>query len=183
MEGDTTPQRPVDAAPADPLADPVGWREHEPFVRALLRRLVADRDLVDDLAQETWLAAARHSAAAIFLKRAWLGTVARNFALQSLRGRQRRLAREAAVARPIAEGGGDATGDADPAQRQRLLAIVAALQEPYATVLRLRFFDDLPPTLIAERLALPVETVRTRLKRALAQVRGQLQQQQQPPKQ
>jgi len=166
----------ADTEPESPDADPLGWREHEPFVRALLRRLVADRDLVDDLAQETWLAAARHSAAAIFLKRAWLGTVARNFALQSLRGRQRRLAREAAVARPIAEGGGDLTSAADPAQRQRLLAIVAALPDPYATVLRLRFFDDLPPTLIAERLALPVETVRTRLKRALAQVRVQLQQ-------
>ena len=176
MEVDTKPERPPDAKPAAPPADPLGWREHEPFVRALLRRLVADRDLVDDLAQETWLAAARHSAASIFLKRAWLGTVARNFALQSLRGRQRRLTREAAVARPIAEGGGDALIDAEPEQRRRLLSIVAALPEPYATVLRLRFCDDLPPTLIAERLALPVETVRTRLKRALAQVRAQLQQ-------
>ncbi|MSR45774.1 MAG: hypothetical protein EXS13_01685 [Planctomycetes bacterium] len=62
---------PSGGAPVNPL----GWSEHEPYVRALLRRLVVDPELVDDLAQETWLTAVRHSAAAIFLQRAWLGTV------------------------------------------------------------------------------------------------------------
>lgn len=58
--------------------------------------------------------------------------------------------------------------------RARLLAAVEAFDEPYRSVLRLRFFEDLPPTQIAERLALPVETVRTRLKRALVRVQAHL---------
>ena len=46
--------------------------------------------------------------------------------------------------------------------------------EPYRSALLLRFFEALPPRRIAERLALAVETVRTRLKRGLEQVRARL---------
>jgi RNA polymerase sigma-70 factor (ECF subfamily) len=140
--------------------------EEDRFLRALTRRLVSDEHLAEDLAQETWLAALRQSAGSICARRAWLGTVARNFALQSLRGRIRRAAREEAVARPEAAAPSDAALDAG--LRARLLAAVEGLDEPYRQAIRLRFFDDLPPTLIAERLGAPVETVRTRLKRALA---------------
>lgn len=145
------------------------FTEHDRFLRALARRLVEDQHLAEDLAQDTWLAALRHSAGATFLKRAWLGTVAKNFALQTLRGSARRLAREEAVARSIVQEGADATLDEFSAQRLR--AALDRLHEPYRTAIRLRFFDDLPPSLIAERLQVPVETVRTRLKRALSILR------------
>ena len=143
------------------------------FVRALLKRLVADEQLVEDLAQETWLAALRQSAASVFLERAWLGTVAKNFVRQSMRGKVRRLARERAAARSIIAEPESETA-IDEGLRQRLIAAVDQLAEPYQSAIRLRFFADLPPTLIAERLELPVETVRTRLKRALAMIRAQL---------
>src|SRR5262249_55671586 len=42
-------------------------------------------------------------------------------------------------------------------------------------VVLLRYFEDLPPRAIARRLGLPVETVKTRQKRALAQLRARLQ--------
>lgn len=149
--------------------DPERFAADDRFVRALLRRFVADPNAVDDLAQETWLAVIRQAATGGFLGRAWLSTVARNFALQSLRGEQRRLAREAWAAQ---DGEREAEGEAscDAETRDRILAAVGALGERYRTVVRLRYFEDLMPCEIAKRLELPVETVRTRLKRGLAQV-------------
>jgi hypothetical protein len=41
-------------------------------------------------------------------------------------------------------------------------------------VIRLRFFEDLPPTRIAERLGEPLETIRTCLERALRNVQALL---------
>lgn len=143
------------------------------FVRALIRRFVADPQLAEDLAQDTWLAALRHASGAGFFERAWLGTVARNFVFQALRGKARRAAREQAVARALeVEPDDDVALDVE--LRRRVLAAVDTLDEPYRSVIRLRFFEDLPPTQIAERLGQPVETVRTRLKRALVRVHAQM---------
>ena len=38
----------------------------------------------------------------------------------------------------------------------------------------LRFWEDLPPREIAKRMQAPVETVRTRIKRGLQELRGSL---------
>jgi RNA polymerase sigma-70 factor (ECF subfamily) len=150
--------------------DPEAYAEQDRFLRVLLRRLVADEHLAEDLAQETWLAALRQSAASMFLQRMWLGTVAKNFVLQAARGKVRRLARERSAARSIIDQQEDLP--VDDVLRQRLLAAIDGLDAPYRTAIRMRFFDDLPPTLIAERLGAPVETVRTRLKRGLSMLRA-----------
>src|SRR4029450_8492375 len=63
-----------------PALDPGQQGGQEGRIRALIRRLGADPHLVEDLTQETWLAALRYTAAARFLERAWLGRVAQNFA-------------------------------------------------------------------------------------------------------
>src|SRR5262249_47014883 len=49
-----------------------------------------------------------------------------------------------------------------------------ALEEPYRSTLLARYFDELPPTEIARALDVSVETVKTRLKRGLAQLRERL---------
>jgi len=149
------------------------------YIRRLLRRFISDPHLVDDLTQETWLAALRHGAAARFLARAWLGRVAQNHAFQALRGRARRIARETEVARSLAL----TPEELEPAHelaldeelRARVRTALQTLGEPYRTVLQLRFFEDLGPTEIAARLELPTETVRTRIKRALQQLKLGLQ--------
>ena len=153
--------------------DPERFAADDRFVRALLRRFVSDPNAVDDLAQETWMAVLRQAASGGFLGRAWLSTVARNFALQSLRGDQRRLVRQARAAQ---DGAVEADGEVrcDEELRGRVLAAVEALEDRYREVVRLRYFEDLLPCQIADRMGLPVETVRTRLKRGLAQVRGAL---------
>lgn len=149
--------------------DPERFAADDRFVRALLRRFVADPNAVDDLAQETWLAVIRQAAIGGFLGRAWLSTVARNFALQTLRGNQRRLLRETRAAEDKdLEPDGEPRCDAET--RARVLAAVAGLEDRYREVVRLRYFEDLMPCAIAARMGLPVETVRTRLKRGLARV-------------
>jgi RNA polymerase sigma-70 factor (ECF subfamily) len=158
--------------PVAPVAGGLGPQQliaQEQMIRSVIRRIVADPSLVEDLTQETWLAALRHTAAGRFLERAWLGRVAQNFAFQAMRGRARRIARETAVARALAIDPADGQG-LDPELRERLLAALESLDEPQRTALRLRFFDDLTPTAIAARLGIPAETVRTRIKRALRRV-------------
>src|SRR5262249_28076875 len=50
----------------------------------------------------------------------------------------------------------------------------ATLEEPYQRTLFLRFFDDRTPAWIAAEDGVPVETVKTRLKRGLAKLRAKL---------
>ena len=145
------------------------------FVRSLARRLLRDPQTADDAAQDTWLAALLAGPAPGLLDgltRGWLSTVVRNFALQTLRGRQRRQRREQAVARGLAI---DPEAEHfDPALVARVQAAVAALPEDYRTVVHLRFFEDRLPFAIADELGVPVETVRTRLKRAVERLRAAL---------
>lgn len=151
--------------PAD--LDPEELAAHDRFVRAVIRRFVTDPELVEDLTQETWLAAMQHSAASRLLGRAWLGTVAQNFVFQALRGKARRRAREALVARSDVA---PEEAPLDPELRRRMLEAVRALEEPYRTAIHLRFYEDLLPAEIAERLGTRPETVRTRIKRGLARI-------------
>src|SRR5262245_29298398 len=166
---------PAAAVPADLSAEPGSSRfqADDRFVRALARRLTGDLHLADDAAQETWLAALQQAAApALFPgpSRGWLATVARNFVLQALRGQQRR---EAAVARcPLLDA--DEGVDVEPERRRRMLAAVQDLPADYRAVVHQRFFEDRMPVEIADALRLPVETVRTRLRRALERLRAGL---------
>ena len=62
----------------------------------------------------------------------------------------------------------------DAEQRARLLAAVRTLPDVYRIVVQKRFFDDLMPAEIAAALGVPIETVRTRLKRAMDRLRTAL---------
>ncbi len=58
--------------------------------------------------------------------------------------------------------------------RQKVVAAVQELESPYRDVIVLHFYEALPPREVASRLGLPVETVRTRIRRGLARLRSQL---------
>lgn len=146
---------------------------HREWVRALARRLVADPNLADDVVQETWLEALRHPPRHDASARGWLATVARNAARKLIRGAARRERHEAAAPpadrdRPTP----DLVAEAD-AGRQ-LIGFVLALDEPYRSAVLMRWYEGLEPPEIAARLGVPVETVRTRLKRATAQLRDRM---------
>ncbi len=145
--------------------------ENADWIRDLVRRLVRDQGDVDDVVQQTWMAALRSPPKTLDSPRGWLTQVARRFAWQIGRRDGARRAAETAVARPEVV-------VPTAAQRlelhRRLVDAVGALDETYQTVVVLRYFEGLPPREIARRLALPATTVRNRLSRALDQLRQRL---------
>ncbi|MBI1850741.1 MAG: sigma-70 family RNA polymerase sigma factor [Planctomycetes bacterium] len=153
--------------------DPEALLAHRDFVRALARRLVADPDRADDLAQETWLAALEHEPATDRSLKPWLTAVARNLARFVSRSERRRTFHERAV-----PSGRDEPSAADIVEREmarrKVVDAVLALDEPYRATILFRFFEDLPPKEIARRQGVPVDTVKTRLKRGLDQLRARL---------
>jgi len=143
---------------------------HDAWLRRVVRDLV-EPDLVEDVVQETFLAAWLQGQVQNlpgFLRR-----VGHNLALRHRRHECRRRRREQTAARDEAL---PATGqmlDRLKAHRQ-LTAAVSELQEPYRTTILLRYFEGLAPKEIAARQGVPASTVRTRLERGLAQLRGRL---------
>lgn len=149
---------------------------HAEFVRALACELVRDPQLADDLAQETWVTALRkppHHGAAL---RGWLATLMHNLRRNLDRSARRRRAREAAVLPP--DPGPSPQQILEREQvRERLVRAVLRLEEPFRTVVLLRYYEDLPTGAIAQRLGVPAATVRTRLARGIARLRDVLDEQ------
>ena len=143
------------------------------WIRRLARVLVADRDLAEDLVQETCAAYLERAAERPAKLRPWLARVLHNALRQHQRAASRRRRREELRARSEAVEGDEAVLERVLLQR-RLVDAVVSLSEPYRSAVLLRFFEDLPPREIARRAAVPVATVHSRLQRALAQLRGRL---------
>ncbi len=146
---------------------------HAEFLSALSARLVASGADADDLQQETWLSALRHPPADAGAVRAWLAKVVRNHALQQHRSRRRRASREQWVAREESLPSTDEIVARENARRA-VVDSLSELAEPYRSTLLLRFYEDLSPRDVAARMGVPVETVRTRLKRGTALLRESL---------
>ncbi len=142
------------------------------WLRRLSRRLVAGADRADDLCQDTLLVALQHP-----IKngtwRPWLSRVARRLAGRSSDADRRRRVREQDAARAEAEPAAADIVEQVTVQRSVVDAVLA-LPEPYRSTILLRFWDDLKPRHIAARTGVPVETVRTRLKRGQAMLREHL---------
>jgi RNA polymerase sigma-70 factor (ECF subfamily) len=146
---------------------------HRAWVRRLARSLVRDDASADDLEQRTWVAAMRSPPASEDAARPWLARVVRRLALDSFRAQGRRDRHERSGARGEAvRSAADVVAEAET--QKRVVAAVCALAEPYRTTVLLRFFEDLPPREVARRLGVPVETVRTRQKRAAEMLRREL---------
>src|SRR5690606_37993369 len=65
-------------------------------------------------------------------------------------------------------------------ERQRVASAVLELDEPFRSVVLLRWFEDREPGAIARQLGIPVATVRTRLHRAHAKLRERFEREQGP---
>ncbi|MBL8898981.1 MAG: sigma-70 family RNA polymerase sigma factor [Planctomycetes bacterium] len=158
--------------PAAPL-DPDLLHRHAPGLRALVRTLVLDDSRVDDIVQETWLAALKRPPQQTEKAGAWLAVVARRIVQRGKRERARRAQREERAAKPEGLPSAQEIVAREMARRE-LVDVVLELDEPYRTTVLLRYFEDLGPQEIAERLEAPLETVRTRLKRGLERLREKL---------
>ena len=155
------------------LGDPHALLEHDDFLRALARGLVLDEARADDVVQQAWIAAIERGPDRPASLRAWLATAVRRLAWKLRRGEGRRERHEQSAARREATPSVEEIVAREQARR-RVVEAVLQLDEPHRTTLLLRYFERLPPRAIAERMGVPVETVRTRIKRSLERLRARL---------
>ncbi len=147
-----------------------------------LLRLVRDPATAEDLFQQTWLRVVqnirRYDPRRSF--EAWLFSVARNLAIDHLR-RYRPESLDETL--PAGNRAADLVPTADPGALERVLAVERAtllaealgeLPAIYREVLTLRFEEEMTLEEIATMLDAPPSTVKTRLRRALEQLRRKL---------
>lgn len=147
--------------------------DHLDGVRRLVRSMVRDDSEADDVVQETMVVALENRTRVRGGLFGWLTGVARNLARRKARSEGRR-ARYEGEAPPRALAPSTADVVARAAEQRRILDVVLGMEEPYRSVLLLRFIEDLPPRKVAARLDVPVETVRTQTKRGIARLRDRL---------
>lgn len=150
-----------------------GWLEDLTWLQRLARQLVDDPGLAEDAVQDTVLAALTRRPRELRSMRAWLSTVLRNTVRQERRGALRRRSREGAVAKPESVPGASEAAE-QLAWQRRLLRHVEELDEPYRTVIVLRFLRGRTPREISRAEELALKTVYTRIERGLARLRRSL---------
>jgi RNA polymerase sigma-70 factor (ECF subfamily) len=147
-----------------------------PRVKRYMQRLGADPDTAEDLAQETlvqvWRKAAQYDPARP--PSAWVFTVARNLRIDRLR--RQRLFEVELTEEADAE---DECGDGHQRTLERLDAgrlteLVRALPAEQVEVVRLAYFDGLSHAEVGRALDVPLGTVKSRLRLALAKLRSAL---------
>ena len=148
-----------------------------PRVKAYLIRQGADRATAEDLSQDVMLTV-WHRAAQFDRRKAtfstWVFTIARNRRIDGLRRAKRpEIDPEDPALVRAPEVPADQAVDAAE-RRVRLHAAVAELPDDQERLLRLAYFEDKSHSAIAEELALPLGTVKSRLRLAMAKLRSAL---------
>lgn len=141
---------------------------------AVCLRVLKDRAAADDAMQETYIKV-WHAAPRFVPGRgnamSWLTTIARNSAIDRLRARRRgETGTEAAEALP-APGGGPEAAAVARSEAERIMACLAELQPEHREAVVAVYLDGLSYADLAERQAMPLNTVRTWLRRSLQRLR------------
>jgi RNA polymerase sigma-70 factor (ECF subfamily) len=153
------------------------FEHYAPKLKAFLMRRGATAEIAEDLVQEVllnvWRKAAQFDPARADAS-AWIYAMARNVRIDLVR-RQRRAE---AYAKSEALFENDADWPEDPAvvsEREKLVrSAMTGLSTDQIEVVRLSFFEGWPHSEIAERLGLPLGTVKSRLRLAFARLREHL---------
>ena len=158
----------MDALPSnDAILAQAGW------VQGMVRAMVRDPHLADDLAQDALEAGMQGDRSTVRDPRAWLASVVRNLHRQELRNRKNRerLLAERATERTAPS----AAHLVERMEVQRGVAdAVMQLPEEYRTLVLLRFYENLPVRRIARSCGLDHRQVESRLAQAMTMLRGQL---------
>lgn len=144
-------------------------RRHQRSVYSLALRMLADRHAAEDLAQEVFLQLYRNLSAVSSEAHLtfWLRKVTMHRAIDRLRRTPRY---ESATPEEAAAAAGE-TEPGDPLLERRLRSLVGELPAAARAVVLLRYQEDLDPVEIARTLKMPLNTVKSHLKRSLAQLR------------
>ena len=146
--------------------------QHVDFLRGLARALTADAADADDVVQDTLMAALERSEPPR-KPRGWLSAVLRNRVARRRRAEVREKRRRLRAARPEQMASADEVAQGLELQRLVVEAVLA-LKEPYRSTIFHRFYEGHTPAESARMLGVSVETVKTRLKRAIAKLRARL---------
>jgi len=147
-----------------------------PRIKTYLMRLGAGAAAAEDLAQDTMVSVWRRAQSYDRAKAkpsTWVFVIARNSWIDRLRREKVEIAYR--VENPPAEQSSDEAPDEAAARRSdegRVTEALALLSDEQREVVRLSFFEDRPHSEIAERLALPLGTVKSRLRLALIKMRA-----------
>jgi RNA polymerase sigma-70 factor, ECF subfamily len=148
-------------------------RRHQARVYSLALRLTGRPEDAEELAQDTFLGLygqLRHLESALHARH-WVCRTVTHRSIDLLRSRRRRPQSQSMDAMmlevPVEDAGGD------PLLHRTLRALVLRLPEIPRAVLLLRFQEDLDPLDIAATLDLPLNTVKSHLRRSLEWLRGQ----------
>jgi len=147
-------------------------RRHQRAVYSLALRMLSDRHAAEDLAQEVFLQLYRNLAAVSSDSHLtfWLRKVTMHRAIDRLR----REPPHEVAALIDAELPASEAAVGDPILDRRLRRLLAELPPAARAVVLLRYQEDLDPTDIARTLRMPVNTVKSHLKRSLAELRERL---------
>jgi RNA polymerase sigma-70 factor (ECF subfamily) len=158
------------AGDIDAFADLV--RHHQRLVFGIACRMLDDRAAAEDLAQDVFVQLHRHLATieSDAHLASWLRRVVTHRAIDAVRERKRRPVTPLdAIAEPAAAA---APAEQDPLLVNWLRTQVAALPTAARAVVVLRYQRELGPVEIAETLDMPLNTVKSHLKRSLAVLRA-----------
>ncbi|MHC4342365.1 MAG: sigma-70 family RNA polymerase sigma factor, partial [Planctomycetota bacterium] len=147
--------------------------DHVAFLRGVVRRILSDEQLIDDVVQETYIAAWRNSLSQIRRRRSWLARTARNIALMRLRSERRREHHEHSVSR---------RQDVESVlsllerreTRQLLLKALGRLSEPHRMAIHLRYMDEFDYGEIGARLSVSADAARARVRRSVDALRREI---------
>lgn len=142
---------------------------HQRSVYSLALRMLGTRDLAEDLTQEVFMQM-NGSLRTIGSNKHlgfWLRQVTTHRAIDQLRRRARVQVTSLEEAPPLFS----AEEDSDPLLQRHLQALLAELSPPARAVLLLRYQEDLDPIEIARTLEMPLNTVKSHLKRSLESMR------------
>lgn len=162
-------------------ADPAAFRElyeaYGPRVKAYMMRQGADAGTAEDLAQETLLTVWRKAALYAGDKGSmttWVFAIARNLRIDRLR---REMPWQELPEGRLAEASSEPLPDeamAEKERQERVQAALAGLPPEQKDVVTLAYLEGLSHSEIAERLGLPLGTVKSRMRIAYQKIRQAL---------
>ncbi|HEX2528055.1 MAG TPA: sigma-70 family RNA polymerase sigma factor [Geminicoccus sp.] len=146
-----------------------------PKIRSYLRRLGVGDTMADDLTQEVMLSVWRRAGQydrRLAAPATWVYTIARNKRIDALR---RDRGAETSLDDTIEQEPDDAPLSDEIAiarqMREKVLVAVDALPPDQARLLKVFYFEEKSHSVIAEEMELPLGTVKSRLRLALAKMR------------
>jgi RNA polymerase sigma-70 factor, ECF subfamily len=152
-------------------------RRHQRMVYSVALRMLWDRHEAEDLSQEVFMQLHRklaHIESESHLE-FWLRKVATRQAIDRLRRDSRHLLRPLPEEpRLSGQPAAEVSPAGDPLLQRRLRGLIAQLSADARAVVVLRYQEDMDPVEIGEALDMPVNTVKSHLKRSLATFRAQL---------